>query len=259
MGHDVDSLAKKDPSIAIAINKFSAKYPDWEKKLNEGLRYKVRSADGVSTAKFKKGKLQLRSEKLENDSLIQPTELARRSVESMLRRSGYDGAHLNSALENFDNAHDDQKTEIAPGLEIVKWRITGIKPDLSNLVINPIIPIKIAYEFLACHVGDEIYSDGRELKAIRNILKNYVVDEDEILVQCMQSDRDDPIHGIIIEESQPYIKVQIRLFGTIAYRVHFKRLAFSGLRFVYTHELHTNREGVREVPTEREHNSEQNT
>jgi hypothetical protein len=250
MGHDVDSLAKSDPSIAIAINQFSAKYPNWEKKLNEGLRYKVRSAGGVSTAQFKKGKLQLRSEKLEDDSLIQSTELARKSVENMLRRSGYEGAPLNSALENFDNVPDDQRTEIALGLEIIKWRITGIKPDLSNPVTNPIIPIKIAYEFLACHVGDEIYSVGREFCVIRNALKSFDVDKDEIQVQYMQSNRNDPIHGIVVEESPPYVKIQIRLFGTIAYRVHFKRLAFSGPRFVYTHELHTNREAIREVPTE---------
>ncbi len=154
MGHDVDSLAKNDPSIAIAINKFSAKYPNWEKKLNEGLR----------------------SKKLEDDSLIQPTELARKSVENMLRRSGYQGAPLNSALENFDNALDDQRTEIALGLEIIKWRITGIKPDLSNPVTKPIIPIKIAYEFLACHVGYEIYSVGREFCVIRNALKSFDVE-----------------------------------------------------------------------------------
>ena len=48
-----------------------------------------------------------------------------------------------------------------------------------------------------------------------------------------------PFHGICFEGNDPYTRVLIRLFGWLAFRVHFRRLAVSGPRFVYTQSLAT--------------------
>jgi hypothetical protein len=54
----------------------------------------------------------------------------------------------------------------------------------------------------------------------------------------------EPFHGIVFEGNDPYAKVLIRLFGWLAFRVHFLRLACSGSRFVYTHRLDEQQEHV---------------
>ena len=54
----------------------------------------------------------------------------------------------------------------------------------------------------------------------------------------------EPFHGICFEGNSPYAKVQIRLFGGLAFRVHFLHLVVSGRRFTYTHKLDTNEEDV---------------
>jgi hypothetical protein len=56
-----------------------------------------------------------------------------------------------------------------------------------------------------------------------------------------------PNRCILFEGNRPYAQVQVRLFGTLAYRVHFKQLAVGGLRFAYTHRLDTNQEFLAEV------------
>jgi hypothetical protein len=51
-----------------------------------------------------------------------------------------------------------------------------------------------------------------------------------------------PFHGLVFEGNLPYAKVQVRLFGQLAFRVHFKRLAVHGPRGMYTHDLRSNEE-----------------
>lgn len=255
LGHVVDATAKRDPSIALAIHKFGLQHPDKKRGLDEGLPYLIESAGGRSRATVKNDRLRLRSERLSDGSLVQPTDIARRSVEVMLRKAAYPESPLKAVLADFDAARDDERLEIAPGLEIAKWGVRKVAPDLSGALLNPLLPTKIAYEFLACHIGDAVYSDTPPLRAIRAALRYGTADEN-VRVETLQADQKRPIHGIVVELGEPYVKIQIRLFGWIAYRVHFMRIAFGGTRFVYSHELDTAREGVRSVPVTRnnEHN-----
>lgn len=250
LGHAVDTTAKRDPSIALAIHNFGLQHPTKMRGLDEGLPYLVEGAGGRSRAAVKKGRLRVRSERLSDGSLVQPTDIARRSVEVMLRRAGYPESPLKAVLADFDASPDDERLEMVPGLEIAKWRVRKLAPDLEGALVSPLLPTKIAYEFLACHVGDAIYSDTPPLRGIRTALRNGTAHE-HVRVDTLQTDQKRPIHGLVVELGEPYVQIQIRLFGSIAYRVHFTRIAFGGIRFVYTHELDTSREGVRSVPVKR--------
>ncbi len=248
LGHAVDATARSDPSVALAIHQFHSEHPQRADSLREGMPYRVRSADGTSEAKIKRGGLRVRSEKLEDGSLVQPTDVARRSVATMLRRAGYPEAPLEAALQKFDTAPDERRVEIAPGLEVAKWLITQARPDLSGSPLSPILPAKIAYEFLACHVGASIYGTAGPLSELRHVLSALSFEETAVRIEYLQADRSHPIHGIVVERSEPNVLIQIRLFGSLAYRVHFPRVGFSGPRFVYTHDLVSDRDGARLVP-----------
>jgi hypothetical protein len=54
-----------------------------------------------------------------------------------------------------------------------------------------------------------------------------------------------PFHGICFEGNDPYVKIQVRLFGRLAYRVHFRRLSLDQRKIVYTHNLKSGDQDVR--------------
>jgi hypothetical protein len=70
------------------------------------------------------------------------------------------------------------------------------------------------------------------------------LNEHAIRVERLTSNQYEPFHGVCFEGNDPYAKVQIRLFGWLAFRVHFLHLAIGGERFVYTHRLDSMNEDV---------------
>jgi len=110
--------------------------------------------------------------------------------------------------------------------------------------MDPLIPAKTAYEFLACHVGRAIYEDGFHLSQIRSVLKNRLMSSDVLSIERLTSNKYKPFHGIYFEGNDPYAKVQIRLFGWLAFRVHFRHLPIGGPRNVYTHQLDSGDEDI---------------
>jgi len=152
------------------------------------------------------------------------------------------------AVSSFDDAPDNKRVEIAPGLEAVKWRIDSLEVDLSHAeFMDPLIPAKIAFEFLACHVGSAIYDDILHLSQIRAVLKNRQMSSDVLFVERLTSNKYEPFHGIVFEGNDPYAKIQVRLFGWLAFRVHLLHLSVSGPRYAYTHRLDSGEEAIDET------------
>lgn len=166
----------------------------------------------------------------------------------MLQKAGYGDAPLQSAMRAFDEAPADKRVGIAPGLEVVKWSIQKLEIDLSkSRLMNPLIPAKTAYEFLALLAGSAICEGYPQLAEIRQCIREKALDPKAIAVERLSSDKYEPFHGICFEGNDPYAKVQIRLFGWLAFRVHFLHLAIGTPRLVYTHRLDTGEEYVRTI------------
>jgi hypothetical protein len=246
IGGRIDSLVRRDPAIALSLHQFAAVHPDRGHLLVDGLPVLAHSEGGTSRAQLRGGEVRVRSEQLPDGSLIQPTDVARRSIQRILLRAGSAPGPLAEALQRFDSAPPDERTELAPGLEIVKWSVTCVQPDLAGPPLSPVLPLKIAFEFLACHLGGAIYDAAPPCEAIRTSLRTGNLHQ-SIIVECLRAERSESLHGIVFEGNHPYARVQIRLLGRIAYRVHFKNLAIGGSRFVYTHMLATNQEAVAEA------------
>ena len=136
---------------------------------------------------------------------------------------------------------------IAEGLEVVKWSIEGIQLDLGqSKVIDSRLPAKIAFEFLALCAGGAICShDGRLQKLRRILAPGSDWDDTTLRVERFDAGEAGPFHGICNEENAEYSQVQVRLFGCLAYRVHFLRLYIEGPQYAYTHWLTTGQEDVR--------------
>ncbi len=135
---------------------------------------------------------------------------------------------------------------LAPGLEAVKWSVKKLQLDLSrSKLMSPLVPLKIGYEFLACHLGCAIYDDAPQMRELRAALRGTLEDDSYFWVERLNASECEPFHGIYFEGNSPYARVLIRLFGWLAFRVHFRRLSVAGPRFIYTHYLDTSCEDIR--------------
>ena len=172
--------------------------------------------------------------------------LAESRVETILRKSGIGEIPLAEALRKFDEIPDNHKITLALGLEIVKWSIEKIDLDLSDSrLMSPLVPLKIGFEFLACHLGTAIYDEAQQIQELRIALREMVEDDPCFEVERLNASEYKPFHGICFEGNDPYARVLIRLFGWLAFRVHFRRLSISGPRCVYTQSLATGSEDLR--------------
>ena len=171
-------------------------------------------------------------------SLVQNTEHGRKSIATMLRKSGFGEAPILDALRRFDEAPDNEKVALGADIEAVKWTIERIEPDFRNsALLSSLVPLKIAYEFLACHLGAAIYDEAPQLEEIRQVLNEGAEEHACFTVERLTSSEYKPFHGLVFEGNDPHAKVQIRLFGWLGFRVHLNRLSVGGDRFVYTHLL----------------------
>lgn len=247
LGAKVEASARTDPSIRLAVSNLSTKIPELAQKLAENQSFLGESKAGHVRGYVSGGKFRVHSTQEKDGSLIQPTDKARQTIESILRKSGYNATPLEEALLAFDHAPEDERVQVAPGLEVVKWKLQKVQYDLSRPLMGTVIPLKIAFEFLACHLDTAIYNDLPQLAEIRQALHSGEDACDAFHVERLNAEEYQPFHGLCFEGNDPYAKVQIRLFGWLGFRVHFHRLAVGGPRVVYTYNLESSQESIRVI------------
>lgn len=247
LGHRAEAVARHDPTIQLLVNGLRNEIPKLAESILHRQRLVAASAGGKASGYIRGGEFFVESRKNPDGSLTQPTPHARRSIETMLKKQGYDAPFREEALIRFDEAAENTRVELAPGLEVVKWQVTGIELALDGPLMDPAVPIKTAYEFLACHLGSGICEKAAPLDAIRSALNGGEIDPTHVVVERLHAPQARPFHGIIFEGNHPHAQVQVRFFGKLAFRVHFLRLAVGGPRGQYTHDLAANDESIRRV------------
>lgn len=251
VGAYVESKVKHDPSIRLAVGHLQSEIPQLAAQLMERQEFISHGPGHKGRGTVKNGEFRTRARTEADGSLIQPTDEGRKSIAQLLRKSGIGEAPIAEALRRFGEAPDNEKVDMGSNLEAVKWSVERIEPDLSrSTVLSPLVPLKIAYEFLACHLGSAIYDEARQMADLRVVLRDRIEDHPCYSVEWLNAAAYEPFHGIVFEGNAPYAKVLIRLFGWLAFRVHFKNLAVNGDRFIYTHLLDSNTEDVRTLGSE---------
>jgi len=241
----LEANAKADPSILIAAKILKDKIPDIATALIESHPHVAYSETSPAQGYIKNGEFRVKSRKLTDGSLIQPTDIGRKSLMRILQKFGWHKTSAQKAVSFFDEAPENKRVEIAPGLEAVKWSIDRLEVNMTRTgIMDPLIPTKTAYEFLSCYVGSAIYDDSLHLSQIRESITNKKMNPDVLQVERLSSNKYEPFHGICFEGGDPYAKVQIRLFGWLAFRVHFLHWFIGGPRYAYTHRLDTNEERI---------------
>jgi hypothetical protein len=189
------------------------------------------------------GEFEVRATGLSDGSVVQPTPIARQHIRRDLERSSDLGPKdVSARLQEFDTAADNQLIRLTDGLAAIKWSISDVQPALDGPLMSELALLKIAFEFLVYHLHDLAYADNPALTAIRGELRGTPNPTPQFKIERLRTRRGNAIHGLAFEGNQPHAVVQVRLFGSLAYRVHFLRLAVGGHRLQYTHDLETGEE-----------------
>lgn len=248
LGHSLEGHAKKDPTIRQLVAKLGSQIPKLATELEEGQSFVTVGPGGSSKGRIKNGNFVVHAAKLADGSLIQETHTAAKTIRKLLEREGLTELQVALALQTLANASENVKLSLSPAIDVVKWSGTGIRALLDGPMLNNLIPVKSAYEFLALHVGTAIYQNTPPLTAIRSSLHSGRMDSMHIEVERLQAPDAKAFHGLVFEGNQPYAKVQVRIFGQLAFRVHFKTLSIGGPRAMYTHDLRSGEEVVQQLP-----------
>lgn len=244
MGHLFEGSAKADPTIRLLVSKLGGSIPTLAAKMSEGQPYVSSGPGGKSLGFMRRSEYITQSRKQEDGSLVQHTPEAAKSIRRILERAGAGSEAIAESIRLLESSPENVRVEIAHGLELVKWSIEHIEPSLNGPLLSQLSPLKTAYEFLALHLNGSIYEDVPALAATRTALRGGELDASQIEVERLLGPEAKPIHGLVFEGNSPHAIVQVRLFGQLAFRVHFKTLAVGGPRFVYTHDLESNTEHV---------------
>jgi len=237
LGERVEAAVKGDPSIRLAIEALRSRLPKLAATIAEGQPYIAESPRGKVQGILKKGDFRVRATQEPDGSIIQPTPKGRQYIEKRLRKSGADEVTIQLSLRRFDDAPDNVPIQLNERLSVVKWSIGSLDPVLTGPFLKDEVLLKIAFEFLACHLCTTIYRDDYPLSEIRKVLSCERAVQDSYRIEHLHAESYQAFHGLAFEGNQPHAIVQIRLFGWLAFRVHFLRIAVEGPRFIYTHQL----------------------
>jgi hypothetical protein len=244
LGHSIEAKIKHDPTIRFAIEAVKNEAPELFKKISNGLGYVAKSKRGTVKGKLKNDEFRPRAYKETDGSIIQATDDAKKNIKNILQKRQMNDQSIAHVLNIVDEAPLDELVKLDDSMEITKWSIDEIHPDMTGDMMDEAVPLKIAYEFLALHVGSAIYQEP--LNSIRYAILNESKNPDVYEIEHLRSTNYEPLHGIFIEQNHPYIQIKIIFFRWIVYCVKLYSLALDNdlPRVVYEVDLKTGEEKI---------------
>ena len=247
MGNGFERLAKADPSIRIAIRHLSAELPDLHASIEEGQDHTVKTAVGTIKGKYRKGEIQGGTRRLDDGSLLVAPQIAEKQIRNILAGEGLDEIAIQEALEIHKHAEAGNKVDLSSKTSIILRAAEYGGPNLANgEILNPLVALKIAYEYAVLIAGLPILEPLPALQAVRRCLVEQTVSQEDFSCESLSANDYMPFHGIAFEGNDPSASFQIRLFGKLAYRIKFLKFAINTNPIIYTHNLKTGGEQIEE-------------
>lgn len=182
--------------------------------------------------------------KLNDGSVIVPEHSAEKKLREMLRKNGASDAESEVAIEAWQAAPHGEAVPLGSGIVVRKWLNHPARPTYSEAALSPLVPLKIAFEFLALIVGSALYHENSGLDTVRQALFQQDEDFAKQVVDARLAEKPAPFHGIAFQGNVPDAQFQVRLFGYLAYLVRFPKVRINQERLSYTHKLDTREDWV---------------
>lgn len=243
-GHTFEKRLKTDPAIRIAIHKLKDKLPDLFASIEDGQPYVLDSAGRQLPGVYRDGAVRPLSRMLEGD-LWASADDAEAAIRKQLSKAGLSSDQVNEAWSRYKEGPESTPIDLGAGLTAVSQPTHVIGPDLSRgETLAPLAALKIAYEFAVLSFGAPMLEDNPALNEVRRAL---IEGDDTSSVfnvdpKITKDRKTEPFHGIAFEGNKPHAIIQVRLFGTLSYQVHFPNLRIDAKPFGYRHDLDTGEE-----------------
>ena len=243
LGHNVDFTARSDPDLVEAIIALANKNPSIGDRLLEGLDGIALTELGSVRARVRNGQVQVRSQRLDDESLLQTNSDAKRTVKQWMKKDGMSENSIAEAIQRIDSFEPGTVVVLPGGITIRPRAIRSFLPDRTKPTLGPMLPFKIAYEYLAILLGSAIYLDSPPLNEARASLQRGVL-APSIKVGTFLPSTTRVVHGIAFSGNEPHASIQICLFGAVVYRVQFTTLSINQTPQIYSYDLETKDEGM---------------
>ncbi len=236
-GSDLDHAAKRDPAIRFAAARALAGDADLANKIEQRQIWSVETSMASLRGEMRGAEIRGRWTELDDGSRVAPEEQALIALRGMLAADGDDERFIADALKRYEKADYDELLELSPAIAVRKLAAHRGGRDLSAPEVSSILPLKIAYEFVALIIGTAICGDDPRIEELRRALLDRTDNAEAFEIERLEvvEKAPSPLHGIWFEGNKPHTMIQIRLFGKRAYRVHLKRLAVQHPQVRYTH------------------------
>ena len=244
----IEARLKNDANIRFAIQALKGSLPDLWASISEGQPYLSQGPDGTVGAKLKNGVIRVNSEKRADGSIVQPVDDSAKALSTILQRRGATQNEISNAEMKFKELPEGSPIKVADGIEVIKWTPDKLYPAVNSRGIDPRVLLKMAYEYLALHLGSKIFH--HYFDPVRSaFLQGGVVPSCCSVQEKRVADRKyEPFHGLVVKNTASGSVVKIRLFGYLSYPVHFFGLQIlSAKSLCYTLHLDSKQEELVEV------------
>jgi len=238
-GSTFEASAKIDPVIRLAAGYLRDKLPAATyQQIEDGQLWTAKNGPVPVRAIYRAGSLIPKPFRHTDGSLMVPTKDAAGHIERMATRRGYGSEIVRAAAASVASMPERMRIELLPGISLINWPTDEPMPDLSGRPLDDLVLVKTAFEFVALILDTAIYADTPHLGEIREALTGNSKAGGFRVERFMASDYAS-FHGVCFEGNDPHARIQIRLFGKLAFRIHFLHLALDAPKIVYTHNLKT--------------------
>lgn len=216
-----------DPRLRAEIEKFADVLPEFaEQQTKAGRRWVARADDAVFRMKLEKpGEWRMMDSPQADGSRFKDTNDAVVELAGRLSESGLASEEVERALEEFKAGND---------VRVGEWTFRPLTGDLElERAGDPADErafLSIATHFLACALGGRVLMD--DLEPVRRVLSGeHVGHSPAWMVVPQHADRESaPWHRLMVVQGEPFVIVDVCLFGRSRYLVLFLQISWSGSR-----------------------------
>ena len=242
LGSEIEREVKRDPSIRLALLNLEKDLPDLARKLEQRQRYVGTGPAGSVFGMLRDGAFRVDTVQSNDGSIIQPTPDGRLHIEKTLRKEGLGENQIQETLKRFDDAPAGEELDLGLGLAATKRSVSSVDQALDGPFCSHRLLLKIAFEFLVCHLGAGAYAASEPLTAMRGALFQFPFGAEVCSVEELTTRRYAPLHSLTLAGATPHATVTVCLFGWLAYRVHLRRIALASTNSRYVSILDTGEE-----------------
>ncbi|WP_169331802.1 HNH endonuclease [Robiginitomaculum antarcticum] len=243
MGHQFENEAKNSDPVRIAISNLAEALPNLYESINRNSEYST-TIDGQDFSQIYRNSGIFSAKRLNDGSLLVDEAETKNILTQHLKKDGLSKAEIAKALDLVSNAPFEHIVDISNQYSIKKRQNIHSTPKLTGKPLPKNLILKIVYEFACARFGERVIEASPQFNLIRTFLLGGKDQFCSSNIKQFDGLVSLPFHGIAFEGNTPFATFQIRLFGSIAYKVFIPNLEILTVKTVYTHNLLDNSEHI---------------